>query len=88
MGYNLSPEESEDTIDLAMYHATIGSLTYLTASCPDVMFVVYLCAMYQLSPRVTHLVGVKRIFHYTKDNNFELITYKDSDYGGCMINFN
>ena len=76
----------------------IGSLMYLTASRPDIMFSVCLCARYQASPRVTHLAAVKRILQYLrgnpdiglwypKDASFDLTAYSDSDYGGCKINF-
>ena len=42
----------------------IGSLLYLTASRPDIMFSVYLCARFQLCPKESHLLTVKRIFRY------------------------
>jgi hypothetical protein len=48
----------------------IGSLLYLTASRPNIMFSVCLCARFQLCPKESHLVTVKRIFRYllgTKD---------------------
>ncbi|GJR86943.1 hypothetical protein Tco_0210954 [Tanacetum coccineum] len=40
----------------------IGSLLYLTASRPDIMFSVCLCARFQEDPKVSHLEAVKRIF--------------------------
>ncbi|GKB97365.1 uncharacterized mitochondrial protein-like protein [Tanacetum coccineum] len=40
----------------------IGSLMYLTASRPDIMFAVCACARYQVNPKVSHLHAVKRIF--------------------------
>ena len=36
--------ESDEDVDLTLYRAMIGSLMYLTASRPDIMFVVCLCA--------------------------------------------
>ncbi|GJX03887.1 ribonuclease H-like domain-containing protein [Tanacetum coccineum] len=44
----------------------IGSLMYLTAFRPDIMFVVYACAWFQVTPKVLHLHVVKRIFRYLK----------------------
>nr|GEX74835.1 hypothetical protein [Tanacetum cinerariifolium] len=44
----------------------IGSLMYLTASRPDIMFVVCACARHQLTPKECHLHAVKRIFRYLK----------------------
>ena len=48
----------------------IGSLLYLTASRPDIMFSVCLCARFQANPKESHSTTVKRIFRYlhgTKD---------------------
>ncbi|GKE72692.1 putative ribonuclease H-like domain-containing protein, partial [Tanacetum coccineum] len=39
----LKDEEAED-VDVHLYRSMIGSLMYLTASRPDIMFVVYACA--------------------------------------------
>ncbi|GJS77696.1 retrovirus-related pol polyprotein from transposon TNT 1-94 [Tanacetum coccineum] len=39
-----------------------GSLTYLTASRPDIELSIYLCSRYQADPKESHLVVVKRIF--------------------------
>ena len=44
----------------------IGSLLYLTYSRPDIQFSVCLCAIFQASPRESHLTAVKRIFRSTK----------------------
>ncbi|GAV82952.1 hypothetical protein CFOL_v3_26403 [Cephalotus follicularis] len=74
----------------------IGSLLYLTASRPDIMFSVCLYARFQSSPKETHLIAVKRIFRYLaytqllglfylKDSLFNLHAFFDTDYGGCRI---
>ena len=42
----------------------IGSLLYLTASRPDIMFVVCLCARYQSDPKESHYNATKRILKY------------------------
>ncbi|GKC33555.1 hypothetical protein Tco_1045939 [Tanacetum coccineum] len=71
----------------------IGCLMYLTASRPDIMFVVCLCARFQVTPKVSHLHAVKRIFRYLKhqpklglwypkDSPFHLEAFSDSDYAG------
>ncbi|GJU45139.1 retrovirus-related pol polyprotein from transposon TNT 1-94 [Tanacetum coccineum] len=46
------------------YRGIIGALMYLTASRPDLIFVVYMCAWYQAKPTEKHLHAVKRIFKY------------------------
>ncbi|GJU87709.1 putative ribonuclease H-like domain-containing protein [Tanacetum coccineum] len=61
----LKDEEAED-VDVHLYRSMIRSLMYLTASRPDIMFAVYTCARFQVTPKVSHLHVVKRIFRYLK----------------------
>ncbi|GKB00203.1 hypothetical protein Tco_0828196 [Tanacetum coccineum] len=61
----LKDEEVKD-VDVHLYRSMIGSLMYLTASRPDIMFVVCACARFQVTPKVSHLHDVKRIFRYLK----------------------
>nr|GFA63889.1 hypothetical protein [Tanacetum cinerariifolium] len=81
-------------VDLHLYRSMIGSLMYLTASRPDIMFAVCACAKHQVTPKECHLHAVKRIFRYLKghpklglwypkDSPFDLVAYSDSDYGGA-----
>ncbi|GJQ91507.1 hypothetical protein Tco_0002646 [Tanacetum coccineum] len=44
----------------------VGSLMYLTASRPDLVFDVCMCARYQAKPTKKHLEAIKRIFRYLK----------------------
>nr|GEU98913.1 uncharacterized mitochondrial protein AtMg00810-like [Tanacetum cinerariifolium] len=75
----------------------IGSLMYLTSSRPDIMFAVCACARFQVTPKVSQLHVVKRIFRYLKgklhlglwypkDSFFNLVAYSDSDYVGASLN--
>nr|GEZ30117.1 hypothetical protein [Tanacetum cinerariifolium] len=81
-------------VELHLYRSMIGSLMYLTASRPDIMFAVCACARHQMTPKECHLYAVKRIFSYLKghpklglwypkDSLFDLVAYSDSDYGGA-----
>ncbi|GJS02902.1 putative ribonuclease H-like domain-containing protein [Tanacetum coccineum] len=81
-------------VDVHLYRSMIGSLMYLTASRPDIMFAVCACARFQVTPKTSHLLAVKRIFRYLKgkptlglwysrDSPFELVAYTDSDYAGA-----
>ncbi|GJZ47518.1 hypothetical protein Tco_0601350, partial [Tanacetum coccineum] len=54
-------EEGED-VDVHLYRSMIGYLMYLTASRPDIMFAVCLCARFQVTPKVSHMNVVKTIF--------------------------
>ncbi|GKE65711.1 ribonuclease H-like domain-containing protein, partial [Tanacetum coccineum] len=56
----LKDEEVED-VDVHLYRSMIGSLMYLTASRPSIMFAVFACARFQVTPKVSHLHAVKRI---------------------------
>ncbi|GJW92411.1 putative ribonuclease H-like domain-containing protein [Tanacetum coccineum] len=61
----LKDEEAED-VDVHLYRLMIGSLMYLTASRPEIMFDVYACARFQVTPKTSHLHAVKMIFRYLK----------------------
>ncbi|GJV54200.1 retrovirus-related pol polyprotein from transposon TNT 1-94 [Tanacetum coccineum] len=89
----------EDTqgkaVDPTHYRGMIGTLMYLTASRPDLTFVVCMCARYQAKPTEKHLHAVKRIFKYLrgtvnrglwypKDSSIALTAYADADHAGCQ----
>ncbi|GKF06079.1 putative ribonuclease H-like domain-containing protein, partial [Tanacetum coccineum] len=57
----IKDEEVED-VDVHLYRSMIGSLMYLTASRPDIMFVFCACARFQVTPKSSHLHAGKRIF--------------------------
>ncbi|GJR58656.1 putative ribonuclease H-like domain-containing protein [Tanacetum coccineum] len=91
----LKDADGED-VDEHMYRLMIGSLMYLTSSRPDIMFVVCVCARFQVNPKVSHLHAVKRIFRYLKgqpklglwypkDSPFDLVAYTDSDYARASL---
>jgi len=73
----LSKVDNGSKVDQKLYRGMIGSLLYLTASRPDILFSVYLCARFQSDPRESHLTTVKRIFRYLKGTtNFGLLYRK------------
>ncbi|KAI3510746.1 hypothetical protein L1887_17880 [Cichorium endivia] len=85
-----------EPIDHKIYRGMIGSLLYLTASRPDIMFSTCLCARYQAAPKLSHLTAVKQIIQYLKGtkamgmwypvgDNFRLQEYTDSDHAGCKL---
>ena len=63
---NLDSDASGNMVDQKLYRSMIGSLLYVTASGPDVMFSVCMCARFQASPRESHLKATKRILRYLK----------------------
>ncbi|CAJ2661640.1 unnamed protein product [Trifolium pratense] len=93
---NMSKSEDEGKVDQKVYRGMIGSLLYLTASRPDILFSVCLCARFQSDPRESHLTAVKRIFRYLKgttnlgllykkSNDYVLNGFCDADYAGDKI---
>nr|GEY51213.1 uncharacterized mitochondrial protein AtMg00810-like [Tanacetum cinerariifolium] len=91
----LKDDEAEE-VDVHLYRSMIGSLMYLTASRPGIMFVVCACARFQVTPKVSHIHAVKRIFRYLKgqpklglwylkDSPFNLEAFLDSDYAGASL---
>ncbi|KAI3774004.1 hypothetical protein L1987_48546 [Smallanthus sonchifolius] len=96
VNHKLNSGQDGKEVDCRLYHAMIGSLLYLTASKPDIMFAVCICSRFQAKPKESHLIAVKRIFCYMKGkqrlglwfphgSNFEFNAYTDSDFGGCCL---
>nr|GFA28618.1 hypothetical protein [Tanacetum cinerariifolium] len=82
-------------IDLTRYRGMVGSLMYLSASRPDIVFAVCMCARYQARPTDKHHQAIKRIFKYlkgtitiglwySKDFGFALTAFADANYAGCQ----
>lgn len=93
---HLDKDEKGKEVDLKKYRGMIGSLLYLTASRPDIMFSVCLCARFQSCPKESHLTAVKRIMKYLvgtmnmglwypKGSSCQLVGYSDSDFAGCRL---
>ncbi|GJW51867.1 hypothetical protein Tco_0093218 [Tanacetum coccineum] len=92
----LTRDEDGEPIDDTKYRGMIGSLLYLTASRPDIMFSVCLCARFQEAPKTSHLEAVKIIFRYIKGTSHlglwypkgtgvETIVYADSNHAGDYV---
>ncbi|GKG11710.1 putative ribonuclease H-like domain-containing protein, partial [Tanacetum coccineum] len=58
----LVKDEEVKAIDVHLYRLMIGSLMYLTASRPDIMFIVCAYTRFQVTPKTSHLYVMKRIF--------------------------
>ncbi|GJR16049.1 putative ribonuclease H-like domain-containing protein [Tanacetum coccineum] len=92
----LTKDEEADEVDVHLYRSMIGSLMYLTASRPDIMFAVCACSRFQVTPKTSHLNAVKRIFKYLKgkpnlglwyprESSFDLEAFSDSDYARANL---
>ncbi|GJR02742.1 putative ribonuclease H-like domain-containing protein [Tanacetum coccineum] len=92
----LVKDEEVSDVDVQLYRSMIGSLMYLTASRPDIMFAVCACSRFQVTLKSYHLSAVKRIFRYLKGkpklglwypkvSSFDLESYSESDYAGANL---
>lgn len=92
----LDKDEHGNSVDVTKYRGIIGCLLYLTATRPDIMCSVCMCARYQSCPKESHLTAVKRIMKYLlgttnvglwypKRSSFSLVGYSDSDFAGCKL---
>jgi hypothetical protein len=92
----LDVDEEGEHVDLKDYRGMIGSLLYLTATRPDILFSVCLCARFQASPRTSHRQAVKRIFRYLRhtpdfglwyfaSSSLALQCFLDTDFAGCRL---
>nr|GEW32857.1 hypothetical protein [Tanacetum cinerariifolium] len=86
----------DDGFFISQDKSIIGSLKYLTASRLDIMFAVCACPRFQVTPKVSHLHAVKRIFRYLKgqpklgiwyprDSPIDLEAFLDSDYDRASL---
>lgn len=91
----LSINEEGSSVDPTTFKQIVGSLMYLNATRPGVMFVIDLVNMFMYKPTTEHLAAAKRILRYIK-GTYEsrimyirekvqgLIAYCDSDYAGDL----
>jgi len=89
-------DDGSPSVEEKIYRVMIGSLLYLTASRPGIVFSVGLCAGFQSMPKESYLKAVKRILRYLKHTldfalrylkgcNFDLVGYADADYVGFLV---
>ncbi|KAH9704455.1 Integrase catalytic domain-containing protein [Citrus sinensis] len=92
----LDMDEKGKKVDIKTYRGMIRSLLYLTASRPDIMFSVCLCARFQSYPKESHMLAVKRICRYLigtinlglwypRGTHIELTCYSDADFAGNKV---
>ena len=93
VGVKLSRQGSGEPICETMYKSLIGSLLYLTATRPDIMFAVSVLSRYMNCCNDQHFQAAKRVLRYIKGTidhgilfkraeNMKLIGYIDSDWAG------
>ena len=58
-GFKLTKDEGGVEVDSTIYKQMVGSLMYLTATRPDLMFIVSLISRYMERPTKSHLLAAK-----------------------------
>lgn len=93
-GFKISRDDYGVTIDDTYFKQLVGSLMYLNATRPDIVFSVSLISRHIAKPTELHLQAAKRILRYLKGTvnygilykkggrNEELLAFTDSDYAG------
>jgi hypothetical protein len=95
LGTKLIKKHEGPTVDPTLYKSLVGSLLYLTATRPDIMYAASLVSKYTESPKDSHWKMVKRILKYvagtlnfvlwyTKSDNNQLSCYTNSDFAGSL----
>ncbi|KAE8659937.1 putative indole-3-acetic acid-amido synthetase GH3.5-like [Hibiscus syriacus] len=93
----MTKHEEGESVDSTFFKSLIGSIRYLTFTRPDILHAVGLVSLYMESPTTTHFKATKRILRYLKgtidfglfysvSNNYKLVGYSDSDWGGDIDN--
>lgn len=91
----LRKEDGTKSADASTYRSLIGSLLYLTATRPDIMYATSLLSRFMTSPSQVHYGSAKRLLRYLQGTvNFgiwykptlvaNLIGYTDSDWTGSV----
>ncbi|KAL1190679.1 Retrovirus-related Pol polyprotein from transposon RE1 [Cardamine amara subsp. amara] len=92
-GSKIDMDEGGERVDDTYYKRIIGSLMYITATRPDLQFVVSFLSRYMSKPTMLHLQAAKRVLRYLKGTmdfgiwyekkgKGELLIYTDSDFAG------
>ncbi|GKF90609.1 hypothetical protein Tco_0274310 [Tanacetum coccineum] len=80
---SLVKDEDGVDVNVHVYRSMIGSLMYLTASRPDIMFAVCVCARKRIFRYLKH--QPKLGLWYPRDSPFKLEAFSDSNYGGASL---
>ena len=91
----LTKDHEGKKVNSTLYKQMVGSLMYLTATRPDIMYAVSLISRFMESPTKFHLIAAKRILRYIKGTpdlsilyqrrrKLNLVGFSDSDYAGDL----
>ncbi|GAA0162208.1 transmembrane signal receptor [Lithospermum erythrorhizon] len=96
-GVQVDKDPQENAVDETLFKQIVGSMMYLTATRPDLMYVTSLISRYMARPTEVHMQIAKRALRYVKGTTQlgiyyqrttgmkgELLTYIDSNYAGDL----
>lgn len=86
-GTQLSKDETGDGVDVTMFKQIVGSLMYLTATRPDLMYGVCLISRFMANPKSSHWLAAKRILRYIKGTTDFGILYKRGRSNACLVSY-
>jgi len=84
MGLKPSREDNTKDFDPSLYKSVVGSLMYLTATRPDIMFAVSLISRFMERPKEAHWQVAKRILRYVKGTKRFGILYNVSEHSNLI----
>ncbi|KAJ6715422.1 GAG-POL-RELATED RETROTRANSPOSON [Salix viminalis] len=93
VGEKLRKEDGSEAADEGLYRKIVGSLLYLTATRPDLMYSASLLSRFMSNPTRRHMGVARRVLRYVqgtlnygieyrKDKSTTLIGYCDADWAG------
>jgi hypothetical protein len=93
VGEKLKKEDGSEPADEGLYRRIVGSLLYLTATRPDLMYSASLLSRFMSCPTKKHMGIARRVLRYvqgtldygieyTRGKSATLIGYCDADWGG------
>ncbi|XP_028089314.1 uncharacterized protein LOC114289746 [Camellia sinensis] len=71
----LTPLDGHLLFDATLYRQLVGSLFYLTVTCPDIAYAVHIVSQFMVAPRSPHYDALVRILHYLKGTMFHDLFY-------------
>ena len=91
----LSRNDEGSGVDPTQFKRLVGSLMYLTATRPDILYAVSLISRFMEAPKASHWQVGKRILRYiagtaeygilySSNSEFKLIGFADSDFAGSQ----
>ena len=89
----MKKEGNGELVNPTYFKSIVGSFRYLTSTQPDIIYGVGIISLFMEKPYQSHLQAAKRILRYVNgtcdhgifysySNNFSLVGYIDSNWGG------